>query len=69
MFEDLVTRREACAYFQMSAPTFNTYARHYPSFPPARGVQDRVYLFSLAELVTFFEEHAPKYAEKAKGAK
>lgn len=66
MFTDLITRHEVCAMFGMCRSTFMTYSRHYPDFPQARGVKNRLYLYSAAELATFFEEHAPKYAAKAK---
>lgn len=66
MFTDLITRPEACALFGMCRSTFMTYSSHYADFPQARGVKNRLYLYSTAELTAFFEEHAPKYAAKAK---
>lgn len=66
MLENLITRPEACALFDMCRSTFHTYSRHYPDFPAVNGVKGRHYQYNRAELVAFFEKHAPKYAAKAK---
>lgn len=66
MFEDLKTRPEITALLGMSRTTFHTYSTHYPAFPPVRGLKKGYHLFSFAEVLAFFAEHAPKYAENAK---
>lgn len=66
MYTDLITRIDAQSFFGMSRSTFQTYARHYADFPPVRGVKNRLHTYSRAELMAFFEIHAPKFAAKGK---
>lgn len=66
MYDDLISRPQACDLFKMSRSTFMTYSAHYPAFPAVRGIDGRFYQYSEAELMHFFEQHAPKYAAKAK---
>lgn len=65
MYHDLKNRIELAEHFKMCRSTFAAYCRHYPTFPPARGMKGRFSMYSLAEVTAFFEEHAPKYAAKA----
>lgn len=66
MLENLLTRPEACAFFEMSRSTFATYSRHYPDFPKVQGIKNRHYQYKCAELILFFEKHAPQFAATVK---
>lgn len=67
MNTDLMTRAELLAHFKISRSTLHTYTRHYPDFPPARGMKGRFALYQLGEVKAFFEAHAPQHAAKAEG--